>query len=88
MANHPSALKALRQNNTRNQQNRACLSAARTHIKKVETAIRNKEQENAQNFFREAQSFLMKAAKNGIFHKNTVSRKISRLSKKIKLLSA
>lgn len=52
-----------------------------TAIKKVQTAAAEEGNEDVQELFKSAQSFIAKAGKKGIIHKNTAARKISRLSK-------
>lgn len=76
-----SARKRERQNLKRRARNKSVISALRTQIKKVRTAILAKDQEKVQNELIKAESMLDKAASKGIIHKNKASRHISRLSK-------
>lgn len=87
MANHKSAEKKERQIKKRTLINKSRLSRVRTFIKKVETAIESQSKTDAQKIFIAAQSVMMRAVSRGIFHKNTISRKLSRLSARIKALS-
>jgi small subunit ribosomal protein S20 len=59
----------------------------RTYIKKIEEAIASGNAEEAKSALKEAQPKIMSVAQKGIFHKNTASRKISRLAKKVKNIS-
>ena len=56
-------------------------------IKKIEEAIASGNAEEAKSALKEAQPKIMSVAQKGIFHKNTASRKISRLAKKVKNIS-
>jgi len=85
VANHKSAAKRARQNTTRNTRNRAYTSKVRTAVKKLYTGIDglksgSAKQEEVVELFKTAQSLLMKAKSKGITHRNTASRKISRLN--------
>ena len=86
MANHKSAEKRIRQTERRTAVNRARVSRIRTFVKKVETAIASGDKTAAAEAFREAQPEMMRGANKGVLHKNTVSRKLSRLSARIKAL--
>ena len=55
-------------------------------VKKMETILKNNNKKEIQKYYPEFQSELMKAAKKGVVKKKSVSRKISRVSKKIKNL--
>ncbi|MDZ7824649.1 MAG: 30S ribosomal protein S20 [Ahrensia sp.] len=88
MANTPSAEKATRKIAARTAVNTARRSRVRTFLRKVEEAITSGNQENAAAALKAAQPELMRAASKGVFHKNTVSRKISRLASRVKALSA
>jgi small subunit ribosomal protein S20 len=88
MANTASARKRIRQTVTRTARNQARKSRMRTFIKKVETAIAGGDQAAAVAALREAQPELQRAVTKGVAHKNTVSRKISRLSGRVKALAA
>ena len=87
MANSPQARKRIRQAERRTAVNRARVSQYRTYVKKVETAIASGDKSAAQDALRAAQPILMSGVSNGIVHKNTVARKISRLSRRVKALA-
>ena len=86
MANHKSAKSRIVRNNKRAVINGARRSRVRTFVKKVEAAILAGDKESATTAFRTAESELMRAVRKGVFKMNTASRKISRLSQKIKAL--
>ena len=86
MANHKSAKTRIKRNSKRSIINGARKSRVRTFVKKVEAAIVAKDKALAQTAFVTAESELMKAVNKGVMHRNTVARKISRLSAKIKAL--
>jgi small subunit ribosomal protein S20 len=86
MATHKSAEKRIRQIAKRTVVNRARLSRVRTFVKKVETAIATGDREAARSAFQLAQPELHRAITKGLLHKNTVSRKLSRLATRINAL--
>ena len=86
MANTKSAKKAARQTERRTLINKGRRSRMRTYVRKVEEAIASGDKEAAAVALREAQPEIMRSASKGIIHKNTASRKISRLSARIKAL--
>ncbi|GAK43846.1 ribosomal protein S20 [Tepidicaulis marinus] len=88
MANTPSAKKAIRKIERRTAVNRNRRSRMRTFTRKVEEAIERGEKAAAEAAFRAAQPELMRAAQKGVLHKNTASRKVSRLAKRISALPA
>jgi len=88
MAHHKSAKKRIRQTAKRTRVNRARISRIRTYQRKVEDAISSGDQEKARAAFRDAQPELMRGAGKGVLHRNTVSRRLSRLSARIKAMSA
>jgi small subunit ribosomal protein S20 len=88
MANTDSARKRIRQNIVRTARNTARKSRMRTFIKKVETAIAGGDHEAARAALREAQPEMQRASGKGVIHKNTVARKLSRMSSRIKQLAA
>jgi small subunit ribosomal protein S20 len=88
MANTDSARKRIRQIEKRTARNRARKSRVRTFLRKVELAIATGDKGAAQDAFRAAQPELQRAATKGVLHDNTVARKLSRLSARIKGLSA
>ncbi|MBW2306311.1 MAG: 30S ribosomal protein S20 [Deltaproteobacteria bacterium] len=88
MANHPSALKRARQNRKRQLRNSAIASSVKTQVKKVLSAVENKNAQEATEQFQKAVSALHKGASKGVIHRNKASRKISRLSRRIQRLTS
>lgn len=88
MANHKSAKKRIRRNDAFNEVNSNRKSRIRTFIKKVEAAIESGNAEEARSAFKAAQPEMHRGVTRGVFHKNTVSRKLSRLSARIKAMAA
>ncbi len=85
--NHKSALKRIRTNNRRAVVRGSRVTNLRSTIKSVETAIDKKDKTEAVEAFKNAESKIMKGVSKGVINKNTASRKISRLSNRIKTLS-
>ncbi len=83
MANHKSALKRNRQNAVRRARNRANRTKMRNSIKAVDVAIEENSVENAQVALKAAIPMIMKVASKGTIKKETASRKISRLTKRV-----
>jgi small subunit ribosomal protein S20 len=77
---HPSAQKRQRQNLKRREHNRTASSRVRTAVKQAAEAITGTDAAAAQAKLREAIRALDKAASKGTLHRNTVSRKVARLS--------
>ena len=86
MAHHKSAKKRIRQTVRRTAVNRARTSRVRTFLKKVEDAITTGDKVAARAAFVEAQPEMHRGVVKGILHRNTVARKLSRLSARIKAL--
>jgi small subunit ribosomal protein S20 len=86
MANTPQSKKRARQNESRFAVNKARRSRIRTYLRNVEEAIASGDKDAAQKALRAAQPELMRGVTKGVFHKNTASRKISRLSARVKAL--
>jgi small subunit ribosomal protein S20 len=86
MANTPQAKKRARQNEKRFQINKARRSRIRTFLRGVEEAIASGDKESATAALRAAQPELMRGVTKGVFHKNTASRKMSRLAARVKAL--
>ena len=84
MANHKSSKKRILRNNKRNEINSNRISRIRTYIKKVETEISSENKDKANDAFKLAMPEIQRGVSKGLMHKNTASRKISRLSNKIK----
>lgn len=88
MANTSSAKKMVRKIARRTEVNKARRSRVRTFLRKVEEAIASRDKKAADEAFREAQPELHRAVTKGVVRKATASRKLSRLSARIKALSA
>ena len=88
MAHHQSAKKRIRQTERRTAVRRARTSRIRTYVKKVEQAIASGDQTAAQAALKEAQPELARGVSKGVLHKNTASRKMSRLAARVKAMSA
>jgi len=86
MANSPQAKKRARQNDKRFQVNKARRSRIRTCLRRVEEAIASGDKDAAGAALKVAQPELMRGVTKGVYHKNTVSRKMSRLSARVKAL--
>lgn len=88
MANIASAKKRIRSIAARTEVNRARRSRIRRYIRKVEEAIASGDQTAAQAAYKDAQPEIQRGVTKGVLHRNTAARKISRLSSRIKALSA
>lgn len=88
MANTSSAKKAARKMIRRTDINKARKSRLKSDIRSVEEAIASGDKTKAEAALKAAQPLLMRTAQKGIVHKKTASRKISRLSKRVKALGA
>ncbi len=86
MANTRSAKKMVRKIERRTEVNTARRSRMRSFIRKVEEAIASGDKSAAQDALRAAQPEIMRAASKGVLHKNTSSRKVSRLSARVKAM--
>lgn len=86
MAHHKSAKKRIRQTVRRTEVNRARVSRIRTFVKKVEMAIESGNKDEARAALQAAEPEMMRGAGKGVLHANTASRKVSRLSARIKAL--
>jgi small subunit ribosomal protein S20 len=86
MANTPQARKRIRRNARRTEVNTARMSRIRSFVKKVETALEAGDKDAAQTALRAAQPELARGVSRGVMHKNTVARKMSRLSKRVAAL--
>ena len=87
MANTPGAKKAIRKIERRTEVNTARRSRVRTFVRKLEEALTKGDAAAAKAAFLIAESELMKAVSKGVIHKNTGSRKVSRLAARVKKLS-
>lgn len=88
MANTTSAKKATRKIARRTEVNKARRTRVRGYVRKVEEAIASGDQAAAAAALKAAQPELMRAASKGVVHRNTASRKVSRLAKRVKAISA
>jgi small subunit ribosomal protein S20 len=88
MANSPQSKKRARQSERRAEINKARRSRMRTFLRKVEEAIAAGEPAAAAEALRQAQPEIMRSVSKGVLHKNTASRKISRLAGRVNALGA
>ncbi len=88
MANSPQSKKRARQIERRTVVNRTRRTRMRTFVRKVEEAIASGDYAAATEALRNAQPEIMRSVSKGILHKNTASRKMSRLSGRVKALQA
>ncbi|MSU90476.1 30S ribosomal protein S20 [Rhodobacteraceae bacterium 2CG4] len=88
MANSPGAKKRVRQLARRTMINKSRRSRMRTFIRRVEEAIASGDSDKARDALKNAQPEIMRSVTKGILHKNTASRKISRLSARVKAINA
>jgi small subunit ribosomal protein S20 len=84
MAHHKSAKKRIRQTVRRTEVNGARVSRIRTFVKKVELAIASGDAAAAKSALSAAEPQMMKGVQAGVLHKNTASRKVSRLAARVK----
>jgi len=83
MANTPQAKKRIRRNANRAEINRSRIGRIRTFIKAVESAIASGKKSDAAEALKQAQPEMARGVARGVIHKNTASRKFSRLSKRV-----
>ncbi|ALE15555.1 SSU ribosomal protein S20p [Altererythrobacter epoxidivorans] len=86
MANTPQAKKRIRRNTRRAEVNGARMSRIRSFVKRVEAAIEGGDKDAAATALKAAQPELARGVARGVLHKNTVARKMSRLSKRVAAL--
>ena len=87
MANTSSAKKAARKMVRRTAVNKNRRSRVRTYVRKVEEALASGDRSVAEAAFQAAQPELMRAASKGVMHRNTASRKVSRLAQRLNALA-
>jgi len=87
MANTPQAKKRIRRNERRATINGSRLSRIRTLVKKVEGAIAAGDKDSAVSALQAVQPELARGVARGVLHKNTASRKFSRLTKAVTALA-
>ena len=83
MANIKSAKKRILVSETRAERNKAIRSKVKTFVKKVQAAVESGDKALAEEALKAAVSEIEKAASKGVYHDNTASRKVSRLSKAV-----
>ena len=81
---HKNALKAVRQSEKRRARNRAVQSGVKNVTKKLQAAVENKKTDDTAALLREAARALQRAASKGVLHRNTASRKLSRLTAQVR----
>ena len=86
MANSPQAKKRIRRNDRRAEINGNRLGRIRTFVKKVESALVGGDKTAAVDALKAAQPELARGVARGVMHKNTASRKLSRLTKRVSAL--
>jgi small subunit ribosomal protein S20 len=86
MANTPQAKKRIRRNDKRAEINGARMSRIRSFVKKVEAALDAGDKDAAKTALQAAQPEMARGVARGVIHKNTVARKMSRLSKRVAAL--
>ena len=86
MANTPQAKKRIRRNANREAINGARVSRIRTFIKAVESALDAGKKDDAAAALKQAQPEMARGVARGVMHKNTASRKFSRLTKRVAAL--
>ena len=87
MAHHKSAKKRIRRNSAKAQVNTARRSRVRGYLKKVELAIAAGDPDAARDALKTAQPEIMRGVTRGVLHRNTASRRISRLNARIKSMA-
>lgn len=88
LANHPSALKRVRQTKVRRLRNLAYKTRAKSAVKAVRTAVAENASDKAQEALVKAVSIIQKTASKGVMHRKTASRKISRLARQVNQISS
>ncbi len=88
MNKHPSAQKRHRQSVTRHARNQAIRSRVRTFVKRVRESIDARNVDEASDRLQSATRAIDKAVTKGVLHRNTASRKISRLTLAVRTLTA
>lgn len=87
MATHKSAIKRSKQNEKRCERNTAIKSRVKTTVKSVLKAVEEKDKEAAKAVLAQSVPILAKAAAKGVYAKKTVSRKVSRLTRKVNAIA-
>ena len=84
---HKSTIRRARQAERRHERNRSTINTVKTLIKKVQSAVAGKKTDEAKASLLEASSAIGKAVSKGVLHRNTASRRISRLALRVNTLS-
>jgi len=87
MANTKSAKKMVRKIAARTEVNKSRRSRVRTYVRKVEEALAGSDKKAAEVALKAAEPELMRGVTKGVIHKNTASRKVSRLAARVKAMS-
>ena len=87
MANIKSAKKRILVNQTKYERNKSVKSAVKTAVKKVEAAVAAKDKDAAKEALTAATKAIEMAGSKGIYHKNNVARKVSRLTKLVNTIA-
>ena len=87
MANTPQAKKRIRRNDRRAEVNKTRVSRIRTFVKQLESALESGNKEEAGAALARVQPELARGVARGVIHKNTASRKYSRLTKRFEALA-
>ena len=87
MPSHVSAEKRVRQTAKRTAVNKNRKTQMRSVVRKVEEALASGDKKAAEAAFKAAEPAIMKGVSKGVIHRNTASRKVSRLAKRVKALS-
>ena len=88
MATHKSALKRAKQNKIKRLRNVGYKTKAKRAVKEVRTAVNNNTADEARESLVRAVSIIQKTASKGVIHRNTASRKISRLARQVNKLTS
>ncbi|HET6519283.1 MAG TPA: 30S ribosomal protein S20 [Geminicoccaceae bacterium] len=88
MAHHRSAKKRIRQTEKRTARNRARTSRIKTFTRKIEQALISGDADAARTAFQAAEPEIRRGVTKGVLHRNTASRKISRLARRVNALAA
>ena len=87
MANIKSAKKRVQVTAVRTERNKAIKSEVKTYVKKVEAAVEAKDKAAAESELKSAIKVIEMAGSKGVYHGNTISRKVSRLTKLVNTLN-
>ena len=88
LANHPSALKRARQNEKRRLRNKSYKTRVKTTVKQLDSAVANKDQDQAAATLRQAVAIIQKTASRGVIHRRKAARRVSRLARRVNQLTA